>query len=302
MIFSTPILLNVFNRPRETEIILNNLRAYKVPILYLHCDGPRENNIDDQKNVKLVRYLINKKIDWDCEVHLMYEEKNQGCGKGPYKAISWFFDNVEEGIILEDDCIPHSDFFLYCQELLEKYRNINNIGIIGGSFFGKTNSDCSYFFTPYAGIWGWATWKRVWQKVNYNIFISDNEIRLKNHNFLKSYEAENYWLDILKRCKDDGENKTYWDYQLHICLMLENIIHITPTKNLISNIGFNENATHTIDRGNKYANKEVYSILPLKHPKNVEIDYNYCNKNYQRTIFYKVKKYVKYILKKYVNK
>jgi hypothetical protein len=302
MIFSTPILLNLFNRPYETEIILNNLRDYKVPVLYIHCDGPRENNLSDKKLVNQVKELISNKIDWDCELHLMYEENNQGCGKGPYRAMSWFFNNVEEGIILEDDCIPHKDFFLYCQELLEKYRNNNKVGIIGGSFFRDIKSDYSYFFTPYAGIWGWATWKRVWHKVDYNISISDEEFKLKTHNFLKSNDAENYWLYILKKCKEDGINKTYWDYQLHLCLMLENIIHITPTKNLISNIGFNEKATHTVDSGNKYANKEVYSILPLKHPKNVEIDYKFCNQTYKKTFFYKIKKFVKRFYIKYVNK
>lgn len=298
--FRTPILLNVFNRPDETARVLDALAVQQIPILYVHCDGPREENILDVKNVAKVKQLIIEKITWDCEIHTMYEEKNYGCGLGPCRAISWFFENVEEGIILEDDCLPHPDFFIYCQELLELYRNNEQIAIIGGTnrHPNRRKNEYSYFFSPYSEIWGWASWRRVWQLYDYDFDVTDMDFAFKMYPFVKSIGATKYWIELLHKVRKDTNvgMKTYWDYQLDLNFLYLNKIHIVPSVNLVSNIGFNENATHTTSSISQFANTLTYPILPLIHPKAITI--RYSENNEYNVILQKVKKICKYIYRK----
>ena len=279
--FRTPILLNVFNRPVETERVLSILRDLEPEELYVHCDGPRQDNQKDQENVKAVHRLIEEGIKWPCNLHLLWEDTNLGCGKGPATAISWFFSCVEAGIILEDDCCPHPDFFLYCQQLLDHYSNDERIGIISGSYFEKPIvSGKSFHFSAYAGIWGWATWRRVWELFDFDFYRTDEDFVAHVLPFVHSGGAVDYWLRILHRCTKDGPGRSYWDYQLHLSLLYANKIHIIPNQNLVTNIGFNENATHTFDRNSRFANKPVYGILPLMLPDRVSINHKRDNRVY----------------------
>ena len=296
--FKTPILLNVFNRPEETRRVLEVLAQERVPILYVHCDGAREGRKDDEENVATVKQLIKERIAWPCEVHTMYEEMNYGCGMGPYRAMTWFFENVEEGIIIEDDCVPHPDFFMYCQELLERYRDNEEIGIIGGFQSVPFKSHYSYRFSAYASIWGWATWCRFWKEYDFGFQCTEEEFTNAVMPYVKSKQVVDYWLPILRRCNADGESKTYWDYQLHLQMLCKHKMHISPKVNLISNIGFGENATHTFDAKSKYANIQSHAILPLVHPEEISIYHRKDNNGVIGSPYKQLKRYIKRLFKK----
>jgi hypothetical protein len=296
--FHTPVLLNVFNRPKETALLVQTLKAFEPPVIYVHCDGPREGVMADVEKVDEVRRLVKETITWPCKSFYMFEEENLGCGRGPAAAMTWFFSCVDEGIILEDDCVPNRDFFMYCQELLEKYRNVHEIGIISGTCFSSSvNKLYSYRFSAYAGIWGWATWKRTWNLFDFDFSVSDKDFFRKVYPFVKSRDAVKHWLGIMHKCIKDGPSRTYWDYQLHLCMLFANKINILPNYNLITNIGFNENASHTFDSGSKYADRPTATILPLRHPDEVKIDHKRDNKSYYVSPVKKVKRYIKKCLK-----
>lgn len=265
--FVTPVLLNTFNRPDETFKVLQALKERKVPVLYIHSDGPRLNNNEDVENIQKVRQLIDSTIDWNCEVYKLYENTNLGCGLGPCKAITWFFQNVEEGIILEDDCLPHPDFFMYCQELLERYRHNDQIYVIGGTnrHPSKITKRYSYHFSPYMEIWGWATWKRVWKMYDFNFSKEEEDFKKHIKPFLYSNYATKYWTNILRQSNEDGETKTYWDFQLEMMSLYNNKLNIIPNHNLVENIGFNSRATHTIVNTDAVVGKPTFPILPLSH-------------------------------------
>ena len=271
----TPVLLNVFNRPEETNRVLEVLALQKVPVLYVHCDGVREGRDDDDvRNVTEVQRLIKDTVTWQCELHTMYEEHNYGCGVGPYRAISWFFENVEEGIILEDDCVPHPDFFMYCQELLARYRDNEHIAVIGGTnrHPDKHRTNDSYLFSPFPETWGWATWRRVWKEYDYDFMVTDAEYKHKVWPFLKSYGATLYGLNLLRKMRKDVADKSYWDFQLDLICMYTNKLSIIPSVNMVSNIGFNERATHTF--GSSHTNTPVSAIMPLVHPNCIRFHYS----------------------------
>ena len=294
--FHTPILLNVFNRPEETSRVLAVLAEQQVPILYVHCDGARDGREDDVQDVEQVQQLIKDTVIWPCELHTMYEEKNYGCGVGPYRAISWFFENVVEGIILEDDCVPHPDFFMYCQELLERYRDNERIAVIGGTNRHPDRVKCksSYYFSPYAETWGWATWRRVWKEYDYNFMVEDTDFRRKVLPFVKSYGVTWHWIDLLRKMRKDNAagTKTYWDFQLDLLCLYKHWINIVPSVNMISNIGFNSRATHTF--GSSHANAAVHAILPLNHPRRIKVNLS-GNKEYN-DILRSIKRTIKKIL------
>ncbi len=297
--FNTPILLNVFNRPQETSKVLAVLRNLKPLRLFVHCDGPRTDNESDSEKVAKVRRLIIDTVTWPCDLHCLFEESNLGCGKGPANAINWFFSQVEEGIILEDDCCPNNDFFEYCEQLLEKYRFVDQIGIISGTCFVSTpEPTTSYRFSAYAGIWGWATWKRTWNLFDFDFYKSDKDFLGRVEPFLKSKSAAKYWLDILHKCTNDGPSRSYWDYQLHLSLLYANKIHILPNKNLVSNIGFNENATHTFNLNSIYSNRTTEGILPLVHPDSIIINHKTDNIDYIVPFMQKVKRSLKRLFKR----
>jgi len=176
--FNTPILFLVFNRPNTTQRVFNVIRQVKPKQLFVAADGPRRDKGADEEKCEATREIV-KQIDWDCEVKTLFREENLGCGKAVSSAITWFFENVEEGIILEDDCLPNLDFFGYCEELLDRYRDNREVMFIGGDNFqkGKKWGDASYYFSAYNHVWGWATWKRTWDIYDFKLdSINENDI------------------------------------------------------------------------------------------------------------------------------
>jgi hypothetical protein len=239
--FNEPILVIIFNRPEFAQKLLGVLRQVRPARLFVAADGPRPDHSDDIAACRATREVF-KHVDWPCEIKTLYQEKNLGCGSGqgsaPETAINWFFDNVEQGIILEDDCIPSLDFFRFCEELLEYYRDNPKIMHIGGNNYqyGKKWGDASYYFSVYSHIWGWATWGRAWQNFK-NLPVADR-------------------VGI-------------WDAQWQRTIKLQHGLCITPNSNLVSNIGFGAGATHT-GQLTKYTALPAEDIkFPLKHSERI---------------------------------
>jgi ADP-heptose:LPS heptosyltransferase len=269
----TPILFLIFNRPNQTKLVFEKIREIKPSKLYVAADGPRSNVFEDKFNSKLTRDIVNG-IDWPCEVKTLFNEKNLGCGKAVSGAITWFFKNEEEGIILEDDCLPDLSFFGYCEELLERYRNEQKIYLISGVNFQKGNKrgEGSYYFSAIPHIWGWASWRRAWDTYDFETK------RLPE--FLKKNKLSNYFSDekIIKHWEDTfqsvHEHKIdTWDHQWSFNMYDHNAVSIIPNKNLISNIGFGFNATHTTN-ASEYAEHPLQVIeKELVHPNEIKIDH-----------------------------
>lgn len=244
--FDIPILLIVFNRVEETVRVLDSIRKLKPNMLFVSADGPREGNVKDLANCDKVRRLISESVDWECDLKTNYFEANQGCGLAVSGAISWFFDQVEMGIILEDDCLPSDPFFDFCKYALEYYRDNNSVYHIHGTYYLNQKEDFDYFFTKHPFIWGWATWARAWKKYNYEIEDSDTDIKRVIFKNLMSAKQCEIWAKKLVGLKNVHKSFT-WDYQWIYTIWRNNGIAISPTKNYVSNIGFGENATHTTE-------------------------------------------------------
>ena len=257
----TPILFIIFNRIDTAQQVFNSIRNAQPLKLYIACDGARTHIEGETEKCERTRALI-KQIDWPCKVQTNFLNINEGPSKAPYHFIKWFFEHEEQGIILEHDCLPHPDFFNYCEILLEKYKFNNKIGAISGSNFVPHTDINSYTFTIYNHIWGWATWRRVIN--HYTLDFSNypySEFKKLLNNYFNTQIEKIYWSSIFKQIKK-GEIPT-WDYYLTFCLWRHNFYSISPNKNLISNIGFGKEAINTINPNSPSANMPTSSILPL---------------------------------------
>lgn len=238
-----PVLFIIFNRKDIALKSFNSIRQVKPERLFIACDGPRFEAEADK--VESTRNAILSCIDWDCEVKTLFQKQNLGCGKGVFTAINWFFDNVEYGIILEDDCIAEGPFFQYAGELLEKYNDDQRIGMIAGyNPINLKNYPYSYLFSRYKSCWGWATWRRAWRNMDLDM----------------TWRNEEYFDSILANMGDAGKDKSgwmfklnaidkdyvsAWDWQWFFSLSAQNQLCIYPVVNQISNIGNDADATHT---------------------------------------------------------
>jgi len=300
--FNTPILFLIFNRPDTTEKVFQKIREVQPRQLFVSADGPRSNRTNENHACVETRKIINK-IDWKCDLHTNFSKNNLGCRIGVSSGIDWFFNQVEEGIILEDDCVPDISFFNFCHTLLEYYRNDERIMHIGGVNLqdGVIRGTGSYYFSKINHIWGWATWRRAWNKYDVNIssyphLIAQNTLaQLFPDSAIKKYWQKNFNLVHTKQ-------KDTWDIQWLFTMMVNNGLAILPNKNLISNIGYNLSATHTIDSFHELADRPTDSISEIKHPEfvipNNQADYytfrKYMNPN-------KLKKLQQLIMRKYTS-
>jgi len=259
--FNTPILFLIFNRPECTTQTFDAIRKVKPKELYIAADGPREGKTGEKELCEKTKDVV-KNIDWDCEVKTLFREKNLGCGLAVSGAITWFFENVDRGIILEDDCVPNESFFNFCQELLEKYKSDEQIMHISGTNLQLSEvTDASYFFTYACYMWGWATWRRAWMK--YDFQVKDYSKKWDFNGFVTDKFEKKYWhklFDKVKRGKIDT-----WDYQWFYACWKNNGLSIMPSVNLVKNIGFGYTGTHTL--GDHFV--EDLKTLPLEtiiHP------------------------------------
>jgi hypothetical protein len=245
-----PILVMAFNRPEHLKVLLNRLRQEQPKRLYVAIDGPRDSREGEDAQVQACRDLV-ASIDWDCEVHTLFQESNLGCGLGVSTAINWFFTNEERGIILEDDIIPDPSFFPYCEELLDRYENDDRVFAISGCNFvppeAQSHPEQAYRFSQIPHIWGWATWRRSWDK--HRLDISDWRRDLPPTKLWAraghSLPASVYWastFELLARKEVDT-----WDGQFVLASMMSGQLTATSNVNLIENIGFGDSATHTVE-------------------------------------------------------
>jgi hypothetical protein len=265
----TPVLMIVFNRPDTTQQVFNAIRKAKPPRLYIAADGPRTHVPEDEANCKKVKEIVSH-VDWDCSVKTLYREKNLNCGVGPSSAMTWFFENEEEGIILEDDCLPAQSFFWFCEELLERYRDDNRIMHIGGNNFlngWRKDTDYSYYFSRSGHIWGWATWRRAWAKFDFKISLY-KKLKEKGYfeNFFLNPLEKMYRLRKFDKTIAGNGSVDWWDYQWDFARFAQSGLAIVPEKNLVKNLGFGEGATHT-KKMSKHAHMDAQDIqFPLRHP------------------------------------
>jgi hypothetical protein len=278
----TPVALLIFKRPETTEKILEVLRQVKPSKLLVFADGPRANQPDEVEKCNATRSII-ERVDWDCEVLKYYSEDNLGCGLGPATGINWVFEQVEEAIILEDDCLPHPTFFRFCDELLDKYRDDKRIMMISGfNILGEWKSkDQDYHFSYFGAIWGWASWRRAWQHFDFDAKLwSDVNVKqgIKNllgDELLYHYRAETF-DQIYKLRNHQNSGFDIWDYQWDLSMLVQSGISITPSVNLISNIGFTKDATHTKQAVSGIADLPVLPMsFPLRQPLGVLVDTEY---------------------------
>jgi hypothetical protein len=239
----TAILFLIFNRTETTKKVFETIRDYKPSKLFIAADGPREGKPGEKERCEEAR-KITEKIDWPCEVKRLYRDKNLGCKYAVSGAINWFFKNVEEGIVLEDDCLPNPSFFVFCEEMLEMYKDDENVMHISGSSFlpDILISGDSYYFSKYPLVWGWASWRRAWAK--YSVSLKDWKQDINPQIFQNLGKIEKlYWANNFELVRRGILNT--WDYQWVYTLFKNEGIAVNSEQNMIENIGFRENATHT---------------------------------------------------------
>lgn len=268
----SPILFLIFNRPDTTKQVFEEIRKAQPPRLYIAADGPRPSREGEKELCEQTRAIASD-IDWECEVKTLFRNENLGCGKAVSQAITWFFDKEPEGIILEDDVLPHPDFFPYCDEMLERYRDDNRIGLIAGHnhIYQALQRKSSYGFLSVPHIWGWATWRNNWALYDYNLTRTSEQdfiTALKTYGY-NSTEIR-FWKTIYNLLKHHRYDT--WDYQWAITLMSHGRLNPTPYNSLTKNIGFGSNATHTPKSCKEEIELITKPIYPLVHPENVLID------------------------------
>ena len=279
----TPVAFLIFNRPNTTEKVFETIRQAKPPKLLVVADGPRTERPDEKEKCAAVRAVIDR-VDWDCEVLKNYADVNMGCKYRVSSGLDWVFDNVEEAIILEDDCLPHPTFFRFCEELLEKYRDDERVmSITGTNMLIEWKSDIqSYHFSIYGHIWGWATWKRAWDYYDVDMKLwSEPEVKQRVRDILcdrKLYLRQEKLFEKTYQGKIDT-----WDHQWTFAHLLHSGLSITPSRNLICNIGFGDESTHTKEVKSSKANLPLKSItFPLKVPLGLVADREYDIRRYEK--------------------
>jgi len=272
MSLHTPILFLIYNRPELTRAVLNAIRKVRPAQLFVAADGPSQIRPQDEEKCFDTRDLI-KTIDWDCEVVTLFRSENLGCRKAISSAICWFFEHVEAGIILEDDCLPSNSFFYYCQNLLKYYEKAENVMAISGDNFqdGRQVTSRSYYFSRYPHCWGWATWRRAWDNYDANM-EKWPDFRLSRQ-FLdigaNDPDFMSYWTTIFNKMYL-GEIDT-WDYPWAFSCWANGGLTALPVRNLVKNIGFGAGATHTTSQCSKIGAMHAGDLeFPLRHPDHIE--------------------------------
>lgn len=271
-VLQTPVLFIVYNRLDTVRKTFSQIRKVKPQKLYIACDGFQRDKENDKEKVEAVRRWVIDAVDWECQVKTRFSEENQGCKYGPANAISWIFEDEEEAIILEDDIAADESFFWYCQEMLQKYRYDTRIMVVSGQKgVWDFPVEGDYFFTSTILTWGWATWRRAWE-------FFDIEIKkwpyFKSMGLLKNVYGKDAAISL-----SDNLDAVYsgkldaWDYAWLLACVSNMGLAIQPGRNLIENIGYGEDATHTVGGA---ADFHVSALqFPLRHSENVIRNWDY---------------------------
>ena len=273
------VLLTFFNRPDTTLRVFDAIREAKPPRLYLASDGARDSKTGEKEIVENLRKEVLKRIDWECDVKTLFRGKNWGCRDAMSSSISWFFDNEFDGIILEDDTVPNQSFFTFCENLLDKYKDEKRVmHISGNQFLENFNNGASYYFARIEHCWGWASWADRWKLYKYGTDLNDfdlsNIVKFSTDPFVQQY-----WINILRKMQRHEINS--WAYQWTFRIVENDGLCINPSVNLVSNIGFQENATHTKVEISKWANMPTFEITKIIHPQNLTMDEGAVNRIYK---------------------
>lgn len=264
-----PIVLMIFNRPDLTEHVFAAIAEARPRKLLVIADGPRPERAGEAEKCAAARAIV-ERVDWECDVLKNYSDINMGCARRPATGLRWVFEQVEEAIILEDDCVPHPTFFPFCEELLEKYRDDERVMHISGNnfLFHQKSMPFSYFFSHYCLSWGWATWRRAFQYYDPEIklwpTLADTSWLL---DLLGDPRAVDHWNKVYDLTYASMDTVNTWDFQWVFACWAQRGLSILPNTNLVSNVGFREDATHTKRAEHKCANSATMEmIFPLKHP------------------------------------
>lgn len=269
---TSPIAFFIFNRPSHTIISFDSIRKSRPDILFVIADGPRNAHMTDNDRCNESR-IVTECIDWPCTVYRNYSDVNLGCRNRINSGLDWVFSIVDKAIILEDDCLPHPDFFNFCDNLLETYKDNYVVCSISGTNFqnGIRRSEHSYYFSKFIHIWGWATWKRAWEMHDKKIEFWPN---MKNSITWKKYINDDiersFWESIFDSMYMNRLDT--WDYAWICSNWHAGNISITPNVNLVSNIGFDSDGTHTRNAKSKLANMQTHSMGKILHPNNLTIN------------------------------
>lgn len=269
----TPVALIIFNRPEHTRCVFEAIRAARPEKLFVIADGARN---EAEKEICTKTRAIIDTVDWPCVVEKNYSEHNLGCRDRVSSGITWVFERVEQAIILEDDCLPHPSFFPFCEDVLERYKDDERVMHISGNFFQQKNrrfkTTASYYTSAIPHIWGWATWRRAWQ--HYDVDLTQWP-KLRDSGVMKEKfhndAAFEYWERVWNQyCAGKIDS---WDGQWVFACIAHDGLCINPTTNLVSNIGFGTQATHTKTSGSIFANTPTQEMtFPLTHPATLEIN------------------------------
>jgi hypothetical protein len=273
---TTPVALIIFNRPETTARVFAEIARARPSKMLVIADGPRVDHPEDVEKCDATRAIV-ERVDWPCEVLTNFSDVNLGCKMRPVSGINWVFENVEDAIILEDDCLAHPSFFRFCEELLELYRHDERVMMIAGTnLLGEWKSKVSYYFSYFGGTWGWATWKRAWQ-----FFDADLKDwpKIAEAGTIESILANprhaEYWRECFQKVYD-GTIREAWDYQWLLACWLQSGFRILPAVNLVSNIGHGDQATHTFEVSKIASMATAAMAFPLRHPRymvrSVELD------------------------------
>ena len=272
----TAILFLVFNRPEPTRRVFSEIRRAEPQRLYIAADGPRPDRDGETDKVEEVRNIVST-VDWPCEVHTLYREQNLGCKYAVSSAIDWFFEHEEEGIILEDDCLPSQPFFWFCGSLLARYRNDHRIWQISGTthFEDRVSmTSADYFLSRYGPVWGWASWRRAWRHYDVELSkwpsMSQPEVMRNVYPHTAERESKRRIGDRLTSNRLDT-----WDYQWAIQKAYQGALTILPRYNQVVNIGFGPDATHTVGQGGSMPSITRELPLKLAHPEFMVVDRAY---------------------------
>ncbi|TXH55947.1 MAG: nucleotide-diphospho-sugar transferase [Bacteroidia bacterium] len=261
--FDTPVLFLIFNRPAPTRQVFEQIRKIQPRYLFVAADGPRKEKPDEVELCKQTRDII-KEIDWDCELKTFFRDENAGCARNVSGAISWFFEHVNQGIILEDDCLPDITFFSFCERLLTLYQNDDKVRAISGfnCQLGIPRSTASYYFASIPLVWGWATWKDAWMKFEFNIDKADPNVF--NTPSKKLWQKE---IELTFQGKIDS-----WDFRWIYSFFKNDYICIYPNVSLVRNVGVGDSATHTFGERWWYKFIKYGQIRQIKHPAKIQVN------------------------------
>lgn len=262
---TAPVLLTVWNRPEETQAVLDAIRETGPVRLFVAGDGPRD--ASDASTVAEVRKRIEAARHWNPDLTANFADSNLGCRRGMERAISWFFSEVEEGIILEDDCVPHPQFLQFATEMLVRYRNDSRIVHISGdrSMPLAITQDWSYTFIRYPHSWGWATWRDAWRNYDSEMVLWASVLQSESvADVFPDPEERSVWEPIFTRLLQENVPDS-WAWRWAASCIISGGLAVQPLTNLVANVGFNARATHTTKPTNR-AGARTSEIYPLRHP------------------------------------